>query len=178
LKSFIGSRYNLYKNLLRTTTIEDEQFLQSSETKNIQMCSDGGSEERRVSFGITVHCNNKTALTISNRVPKIYNPSNSHRSECFGLLASVQIILLIQQYLEYMNVPIRPQEILLCCDYKSAVDTINKLKNQKITVKMQWTSNMDIIKKASLKVSIKQKQKIVKSKLIISKVIKIDKIKS
>jgi hypothetical protein len=71
---------------------------------------------------------------------------NSHLSECNGLLISVQIIFMLQQYLKYIKSIIPPYTKVLCCDNKSAVETINKVQNKTINLKQQMSPNIDIIR--------------------------------
>jgi ribonuclease HI len=145
-KSYIGSRHNNFKNLLNSTMVLDDSFITNNNYKHLKICSDGGSKDNKGSFGVIFACNKNICMTLSSRVPEIYDTSNSHRSECYGLLASLQMIILIQQYLADNNIPLEPKEIQLYCDNKSAVDTINKTKNRTIPLKLQWSPNFDLIK--------------------------------
>jgi hypothetical protein len=121
-------------------------FLFDNRYTNMTMCSDGGAKEKNGSFGSVLQCQNTTVLQISSQIPNIYDIIHSHRSECFGLLISMNVILTLQQYMILHNIPIIPHKIELFCNNKSAVDTINKICHKFINLKQYYMPNMDIIK--------------------------------
>jgi hypothetical protein len=103
-------------------------------------------EDLKGSFGIVMKCGGKIILKINNRIPNVYEEIHSHRSECFGMLICIQIILKIHGYMNKNNINILPHKILLCCDNKSAINTIKKSRYRKINLKEQLAPNMDLIK--------------------------------
>jgi hypothetical protein len=110
------------------------------------MCSNGGSTHNKGSFGLVLSCNNKIVLQANSQIPDIYEDTHSHQSEWMGLLLSVQILHLIQIYIQTRHPPLLPQENILCCDNKSTVDAINKYQKRKTNLKQLWSPNIDTIK--------------------------------
>jgi hypothetical protein len=146
LQDFIRQHNTACYQLLRHTTVFDENLILHGQYVNMSMCSDGGSTHTKGSFGLVISCNNRIVLQANSRIPDIYEDINSHRSECMGLLLSVQILHLLQIYIQIRHPPLLPQKIILCCDNKSAVDAINKYRKRKINLKQLWSPNIDIIK--------------------------------
>jgi hypothetical protein len=109
--------------------VTDETFLWTNNDTTMHMNSDGGMREKKCNFRIMLQCDNKKVLHICCCVPKIYKDVNSHCSECFGLLISTQIIILLQQYLKLQQQIIVPYNVNvnLYCDIKSSGNTVNKL---------------------------------------------------
>jgi hypothetical protein len=149
-KTFLKTQNNIYKDLLKKLEINDETFIYTTKMEGILMGSDGGCKNNKGSIGVVIQTGNKISMQLSSRVPDVYEEMNSHRSECNGLLISVQIIHMLQQYLKYIKSIVPPHTIVLCCDNKSAVETINKLRNKRINLKQQMSPNMDIIREIIL----------------------------
>jgi hypothetical protein len=143
---YINSKHNRFHQMFQYTTIIDEAFLKDQQYAMINLCCDGGAKLQQGSIGIVLQCNQRIVMRISSRIPEGYEDPNSHRCECFGLLMSVHLISLIQDYIKLVHKQILcPQSIHVYCDNKSSVDTINKLQRRKITLKEQWSANMDLI---------------------------------
>jgi hypothetical protein len=146
LQKFISTKQSIFGNIFKEITVIDKQFLINNTYSSIKICSDGGSKNNKGSFRIIMQGNSNTLLTISSRIPCIYDKSNSHRSECYGLFMSIQVIIAIYQYMELLKISICTHNIELFCYNKSAVDTIKILRNKKLSLKQHGAPNMDIIK--------------------------------
>jgi hypothetical protein len=131
---------------MRSAIMMEEQFIRNQQYTNLQICSDGESRNKKRKFWYSGTMQSKNCMTVSSCIPEIYIEPNSNRSECYGILISVQIKLLIQQYLLSLNIPIQPHYVYLCCNNKSAVDTIINLKGYDIALHQHWSPNMDIIR--------------------------------
>jgi hypothetical protein len=86
-------------------------------------------------------------LQCFNRIPEIYEEANCHRSEALGILTSLVIIDIIDQYISKISKEFQyPYQIRLICDNESVVRTINKMKNNKLTLKQQYSPNIDVLR--------------------------------
>jgi hypothetical protein len=71
LNSFIGSSYNIYKNLLGSVQSMDDKFIRSGTYRRIKMCSNSGSKDNKGSIGVILKCDNKISIRLSSQVPEI-----------------------------------------------------------------------------------------------------------
>jgi hypothetical protein len=127
----------------------------------LTLCSDGGAKNGKGSFGITCRIDNITVLECYNRVPAVYEDINCHRSECLGIMITIKIIELIEEYFtKKINKPLGPLKIRILCDNESAVKTINKLKGRELTLKNQYGANMDIIRSLLYSITILIKKRV------------------
>jgi hypothetical protein len=146
-KKFLMNDNNLYKHMMKSVQVFDESFITIHCINNLSICSDGGAKNDKGSIGIVIKSHDRMIVKLCSRIPNGYDDINSHRSECYGILISVYLISLMQQYYTLLNTgaSIRPHSVTLCCDNKSAVNTINKLRNRKIPLKQYWSPNSDLI---------------------------------
>jgi hypothetical protein len=79
---YISMHGNKFKRFFKCVKIMDEKNSNLGKYEQIILCSDGGKNEDKGSFGIVVQCNGEVILQASSRVPEIYEELHSHRCEC------------------------------------------------------------------------------------------------
>jgi hypothetical protein len=115
--------------------------------ENVEMiiaCDGGAIDNQSGSFGIVVSKNETIVAKIKARLPDIYGSFTSYRSECSGILGSLQLIKLMSTYTGIID-SVMNGKITIICDNKSAVDNINYMLRYKLTLKQYYGPDMDII---------------------------------
>jgi ribonuclease HI len=154
LQCFI-SKQNPYGvlRLIKNTIIDNEELLLNNFRHGITFCSDGGARYGKGSYGLTSIIQNQTVLRCFNRVHEIYEETNSHRCEALGILATLILIETIDSYTRMKKLlETYPYKIRLLCDNESVVKTINKIKNNKLTLKQQYSANIDVLRAIKIKI--------------------------
>jgi hypothetical protein len=136
----------IYKQCFKNIIVHHESSIDNTKYTQIFMCSDGGQKDDKGSFGIVLKAGGKIVITLHNRVPKIYEKLNSHRCKCYGLILSIQLLLMIQKFMIEKQRTILPHKVLLCCDNKSVVDYMAKSRYKKIALRQLLAPNIDTIK--------------------------------
>jgi hypothetical protein len=124
--------------------ISDKSFLKSVPKLEMTFCSDGGVKDDHAGFGLVGSFVNKIVVSCYQRLHDIYNKYNSHRSEAWGLLCTFYLIELIAKYRSIQQITTE-MSILILCDNKSVVDTINILKHHSPSIKDYKSADFDII---------------------------------
>jgi hypothetical protein len=96
--------------------------------------------------------------TIQAKIPTIYNAITSYRSECSGILGTLQFILLMHEYATTKN-PHMNETITIVCDKKSAIDNVISMLKYKPTLK-HYSADIDIIQEIIQKIYFLKSQKI------------------
>jgi hypothetical protein len=121
---------------------EDHILLENAEM--IIACDGGAIENHSGSFGIVVSKNETIVAKIKARLPDIYGNFTSYRSECSGILGSLQLIKLMLTYTGIID-RVMNGKITIICDNKSAVDNINYMLRYKLTLKQYYGPDMDLV---------------------------------
>jgi RNase H len=143
LQKFIINNTELKMYTKNTKVLNVEELLNG--LNEMIICSDGGADNGKGSFGIVMHTNNQTVLKTYSRIPEVYSDISSHRSESFGIMIAIRLLQLILQYQRIDNSKQKPS-INLLCDNKTVVNTINTLRHRKMNIKQQYSPDMDIIR--------------------------------
>jgi ribonuclease HI len=129
------------RQLLKYTKIKHKELLLKHLYSNITICSDGGAKDGIGSFGIINRIQGINVIEFHNRIPKSYENANSYRSEAMGILVTVKLLELVHIYSQSMP---HPHRIHIICDNEAVVNSINKLRNKKPTLRQHYYSNMDV----------------------------------
>jgi hypothetical protein len=152
LQTYIIKQPHGLQRLIQNTSIKNEELLLHNFKRGITFCSDGGAKNGKGSFGVTSIINKYVALECYNRIPETYKEANCHRSEALGVLASLVIIDSIDQYISRrFECFQQPYQIRLICDNESVVRTINKIKNNKLTLRQHYSPNNDVLRAIKVK---------------------------
>jgi hypothetical protein len=132
--------------LLKSILIRDETKLLESMGNRILISSDAGVKDEIGGFGCIFSLGDDIVLECKNRVPEIYNKLHSHRGEGVGILIASIILQKIHRYVTLHNITTFTNDILIQCDNKSMVDSVNKCKREKSTAKKTLLPDFDIIR--------------------------------
>jgi hypothetical protein len=115
--------------------LKDNSFLKTQSTLDMVFCSDGGVQANQAGFGLVGSIDGTVVAQCHQRLHKIYNDYNSHRSEAWGIVGSFYLIELIAVYrkIQQLNTEMT---ILLLCNNKSVVDTINIVQHHTPSIKI------------------------------------------
>jgi hypothetical protein len=132
------------QDMFENLAISDKTFLKNTTKTEMIFCCDGGVRDDKAGFGVVGSIAGKIVLQYRKRLPNIYNDYNSHRSEAWGLLSVFYFIELIVKYrkIQQLNTEM---SILIICDNKSVVETINTLQNYSPSIKSYNSADFDII---------------------------------
>jgi hypothetical protein len=97
--------------------------------------------------------------TIQAKIPTIFNAITSYRSECSGILGTLQFIMLIHEYATTKNLHMN-ETITIVCDNKSAIDNVINMLKYKPTLKHYNSADIDIIQEIHKIIYFRKSQKI------------------
>jgi hypothetical protein len=146
LQDYFCGDTNLLSPLLTKIEVIDEQTARRTLLQGWSLCSDGGAKDGKGSFGIICTHQNKVILKCHNRVPVTYEDANCHRCEATGILVTLKIIELSHQYVLGQDNNVQPHDMRIICDNESVVNTINRIRGQKLTLKQHYSANMDVLR--------------------------------
>jgi hypothetical protein len=140
-----------FENYINQTEHHLARILKNMEVNEIEdipnvltLCSDGGVRNGKGGNGIVMSANDKIIMRNQSRIPNVYGELTSYQSEGYGILNAITSVNLMSEYLMTKGKQI-PEEIRVYCDNKSMIDTINKLKGRKLTLKQLYMAEIDII---------------------------------
>jgi hypothetical protein len=141
--------------LLKNTFIDNEELLINNFRNGITFCSDGGAKYGKVSYGLTSIIENHTVIRCYNCVHDTYEDANSHRCEAMGILATLVLIETIDKYTAMTKQQVmRQYQIRLVCDNESVVKTVNKMMHGTLTLKQQYSANIDVLRAIKIKIKL------------------------
>jgi hypothetical protein len=111
----------------------------------ITFCSDGGVNQNIAGYGIAARAGNDIIIRNRERLPTIYNNYSSHRSEAYGMYCGITTAYHILKFFNSQGIVPSSVNICLLCDNKSVVNTVNKFKINKKSIKNFTTADHDII---------------------------------
>jgi ribonuclease HI len=110
------------------------------------ICSDGGGKDGKGSIGIVMSIKDRIVIQLANRVPVGYDEISSYRSESYGILLSIKIIQLSLLYMTQHNIQLKQQQIKLICDNEAIVNTVNKFRCSRMSLKQHFGPDADTIR--------------------------------
>jgi hypothetical protein len=143
VKNYIKQKVDTSYKIWDDIEIYDEHLL--IHATNIVIACDGGSKDDKIgTIGIVMSADETIVLKLKAKIPDIFGKMTSYRSECYGIMGSLHLLSILQDYKLMRNMDTR-YNIKIHCDNKAAVDNINYLSKQKITLKQHYSSDMDVI---------------------------------
>jgi hypothetical protein len=141
--SYFGRIMQLKDISWKIFTIIDEIQLFSS-NKMIIACDSGAKDDNIGSFGISVSKGHTIVARINEKIPSMYGLLTSYRSECSGILGTLQFTQLLHDYAVTNNLHMN-ETITIICDNKSTVKTVINMLRFKITLKQYYSLDIDIL---------------------------------